>query len=307
MAKIRLRKNKQLIPALIGAAIVFVPFAGIGGFYVHNLNQKHEQEIAQYEAQVAQLSSSQTLVYGLTTNIKPGQKIRTEDLEYMSIEAGKVPVDAIVDESAIGKYTKIGLTAGTPLTEGMFYENGVTPQDLRNQEFRLIELPTKLEKNDYVDVRVKFPTGEDFIVLSKKQVEDLANGTVWHTMTEEEILRMSSAIVDAWLNDASIYSLSYVEPGIQQAAKVTYPANQAVLDLIQSDPNIVQKATTELERRLRQKLEQNLNLLTPEQIQKYLSNKQNASTINPDTQTNPLTEDQTADQQFVDDGSNTNN
>ncbi|MGC6586212.1 SAF domain-containing protein [Paenibacillus sp. Dod16] len=302
MAKNRLRKNKHLVPALIGAAIVLVPFAGIGGFYVHNLNEQHKEQIAQYQTQVNQLSGSQAIVYGLTRDIKAGERIRAEDLQNVPLDASRVPVDAIVDDSAIGKFTKIALATGTPLTQQMLYEEGITPQDLRNQEFRLIELPTKLEKNDYVDVRVKFPSGEDFIVLSKKQVQDLNSGTVWHTMNEQEILTMSSAIVDAYLNDASIYSISYVEPGLQEAAKVTYPANQAVLDLIESDPNIVQKATTVLERKLRQKLEQNLNELTPEQIQKYLSNKQNASTINPDTQTNPLTEEQP----LVDDGSNTN-
>ncbi|MCL6663456.1 MULTISPECIES: SAF domain-containing protein [Paenibacillus] len=302
MAKNRFRKNKQLVPALIGAAIVFIPFAGIGGYYVYNLNEKHAVEIAQYENQISQLSASQALVYGLTSDIQAGTRIRAEDLQNVTVDATRVPADAIIDDSAIGKFTKIALTAGTPLTQEMLYENGITPQDLRNQEFRMIELPTKLEKNDYVDVRVKFPSGEDFIVLAKKQVEDLNNGTVWHTMNEQEILKMSSAIVDAYLNDASIYSISYVEPGIQEAAKVTYPANQAVLDLIESDPNIVQKATTALERKLRQKLENNLNELTPEQIQKYLNNKQNASKINPDTQTNPLTEDPP----IVDDGSTTN-
>lgn len=305
MAKNRLRKNKQLVPAIIGAAIIFVPLAGFGGFYIYHQNQQHAQESAQYQAQITQLSSSQAIVYGLANDIQANTRIRAEDLQNVSIDATRVPEDAIIDDSAIGKIAKIALTAGTPLTREMFYEADVTPQDLRNQEFRLIELPTKLQKNDFVDVRVKFPTGEDFIVLSKKQVEDLKNGTVWHTMTEEEILKMSSAIVDAWLNDASIYSLTYVEPGLQQAAKVTYPANQAVLDLIESDPNIVQKATTALERKLRQKLENNLQELTPEQIQKYLSNKQNASTINPDNQTNPLTEDQPLDQPYVDDGSTT--
>ncbi|WP_222120778.1 SAF domain-containing protein [Paenibacillus sp. Y412MC10] len=305
MAKNIFRKNKKLVPALVGAAIIFVPLAGIGSFYIHNLNEKHAQEIGQYQIKVSQLSSSQSIVYGMTRDIKAGEIIRAEDLQNVTIDATKVPADAIVDDSAIGKYTKIALTAGTPLTQEMLYESGVTPQDLRNQEFRMIELPTKLAKNDYVDVRVKFPSGEDYIVLSKKKVEDLNAGTVWHTMNEQEILTMSSAIVDAYLNDASIYSISYVEPGIQQAAKVTYPANQAVLDLIESDPNIVQKATTALERKLRQKLEKNISDLTPEQIQKYLSNKQNASTINPDTQTNPLTEGQTTDQQIVDDGSTT--
>lgn len=36
-------------------------------------------------------------------------------------------------------------------------------------------------------------------------------------MTEEEILSLSSAIVDAYLHKASIYALTYVEPQFQTA------------------------------------------------------------------------------------------
>ena len=67
------------------------------------------------------------------------------------------------------------------------FEEGITPHDLRNQEFRLIE-PSKLDKDEFVDVRVKFPTGQDYIVLSKKKVKDLANGTIWYEMNEKRFL-----------------------------------------------------------------------------------------------------------------------
>lgn len=83
-------------------------------------------------------------------------------------------------------------------------------------------------------------------MLSKKKVKDLANGTIWYEMNEKEILTMSSAIVDAYINDASIYALSYVDPYVQDGAYVTYPANEKVLDLIESDPNIVEVAKQSL-------------------------------------------------------------
>ena len=48
-------------------------------------------------------------------------------------------------------------------------------------------------------------------------------------MTEEEILRMSSAIVDASLVEGSIpYAVQYVAPDIQKGAAKTYPANLEV-------------------------------------------------------------------------------
>ncbi len=49
-----------------------------------------------------------------------------------------------------------------------------------------------MKKSDFVDVRIKFPTGQDYILLSKKKVEDLSNNRVWYHMNEKEILSMSS-------------------------------------------------------------------------------------------------------------------
>lgn len=77
-------------------------------------------------------------------------------------------------------------------------------------------------------------------------------------MTEEEILSLSSAIVDAYLHKASIYALTYVEPQFQTPAIATYPANSEVLKLLESDPNIVRRAEQELSRQVRSSLESSL-------------------------------------------------
>ncbi|WP_145950047.1 hypothetical protein [Paenibacillus sp. Y412MC10] len=147
-----------------------------------------------------------------------------------------------------------------------------------------------MKKSDFVDVRIKFPTGQDYILLSKKKVEDLSNNRVWYHMDEKEILSMSSGIVDAYLNDATIYALSYVDPYMQEKAVVTYPPNAKVLDLIDSDPNIVDVAKTELERHYRQKLEADMKSMTSEERQIYRSNKDHAST-NTDTTSSSESQD----------------
>ncbi|GJM69319.1 hypothetical protein HMSSN036_15350 [Paenibacillus macerans] len=75
-----------------------------------------------------------------------------------------------------------------------------------------------------MDIRIQFPTGQDYILLSKKKIEALAPGTVTVTLGEAEILSLSSAIVDAYLHKASIYALTYVEPYLQGKSTPTYPA-----------------------------------------------------------------------------------
>ena len=119
--------------------------------------------------------------------------------------------------------------------------------DLRVQEFNMLALPVKLDVNEYVDVRITLPSGEDYIVLSKKRVLDVLEDTVWLKVSEEDILRMSNAIVETYVMTGSKLSITkYVEPGLQKASTPTYAVSEAVLTLIQNDPNIRNTAKTEL-------------------------------------------------------------
>ncbi|NGZ74494.1 SAF domain-containing protein [Saccharibacillus alkalitolerans] len=288
MARIKFRQRQRLLAAAAGAAAVLLLCTAAGIVYVRHIEHKYEADRSGYERRIAEMDAERVRVFTLTRDIRAGEEIGEKDLTEVEAVKAAVPENMPTREEAVGRYAKVALAKNTPVSESVLYEGEATPGDLRNQEFRLIELPTRLQTGEYMDVRVKFPTGEDFIVLSKKRAEDLASGTVWVRMNEREILTMSSAIVDAYLNDASIYAVTYVEPGLQQAAAVTYPANESVLDLIETDPNIVERAKTELERRMREKLESGLDLLTPEEIQKYLNNKANMTVINPGTQDNSL-------------------
>ena len=58
---------------------------------------------------------------------------------------------------------------------------------------------------------------------------------------------MSSAIVEAYkMNGAMLHATRYVEPGIQEAATVTYVPNDETRALIERDPNIVEEAKNAL-------------------------------------------------------------
>jgi len=275
MSRIRLRQKQLLLAGSVGGAIILLVSVCIGFLYVNNLQKAHEKEKAVIQKELKksqkQLNENKVTVTVAKTDLNAGDIVTEESIETVSILASAVPTDLVDTELLIGKFVKIDVQKNTVITQSMMYDEEVTPNDLRNQEFRLVELPTKLLKDDFVDVRIKFPTGQDYIVLSKKKVRDLNNGTVWYQMSEKEIMLMSSAIVDAYINDAFIYSLSYVEPYMQKKAIVTYPANIKVLDLIASNPNIIEIAKTEMEKRSREKLELDLKSMTDDERQRYLS------------------------------------
>ncbi len=108
-----------------------------------------------------------------------------------------------------------------------------------------------LAKGDYIDVRIMLPSGQDYIVVAKKEVDiPEINGvpsenTIWMNLSEDEILHMSCAIIDAYqIRGAKIYATKYTEAGMQDAAIPTYPINESTSQLLRNDPNILQRAMT---------------------------------------------------------------
>lgn len=144
----------------------------------------------------------------------------------------------------VGRKLKINVSENTTLTEEMLVapEEEVT-DDLRLEEFAMITLPSDTVSGEYVDVRIQFPTGEDFSVLIGKKVEKYTDNTVYLKLTEEDILSMGSAIVEAYLYEGTrIYATKYVDPFNQlyNHTKVDYvkkyeEATPALIELKQEE------------------------------------------------------------------------
>lgn len=141
-------------------------------------------------------------------------------------------------------------------TELLNKSDNIVQNDVRRQEYNMIVLPMDLVEGDYIDVRIMLPSGQDYIVISKKEVGiPQINGvdsedTIWVNLTENEILHMSCAIIDAYkVRGAKIYATKYTEAGMQEAATPTYPANESTLALLQNNPNILEKAMNEIRTR----------------------------------------------------------
>lgn len=146
---------------------------------------------------------------------------------------------------------KVALKENTVLTLEMVAKNNEkTTDDLREQEYNMLMLPSDLADGDYIDVRLTLPSGEDYIVVSKKKVALVKDSsgaidanTIKIKLKEEETLAMSNAIVEAYIMKGSkIYVNKYVEPGLQADSTPTYTPSKGVVDLIDKDPNITQTA-----------------------------------------------------------------
>lgn len=83
--------------------------------------------------------------------------------------------------------------------------------------------------------------------------------TCFFWMNEDELLRMSAAIVDAGLyTGSSIFVTKYIEPNIQEASVVNYTPSLSILTLLENDPNILDRVIQKLNREVRKSLENRL-------------------------------------------------
>lgn len=139
-------------------------------------------------------------------------------------------------------YAAINIPKGTVITSDMLVQNtdAISPNStVRTVEYSTITLPSELLAEETIDVRISFPTGQDFVVLSKKFVKKTDAESVWIDVDEEEILRMNSAIIESYLiNGAKLYAVNLSKPGIQKKAIATYPVNSSVYSLLNIDPNV---------------------------------------------------------------------
>jgi len=149
---------------------------------------------------------------------------------------------------SVPKVAKIDMYANSIVTlDSLASSDDLVTDDKRYIEYNMLSLPTTIMVGDYIDIRLTLPSGQDLIVVSKKEVQSVLGDTIGLQLTEEEILMMESAIVEAYIMTASkLYAIQYLEPGMQNAATKTYTPTEAVRGLIERNPNIKAEAKAQL-------------------------------------------------------------
>ncbi len=183
------------------------------------------------------------------TTMDTTQIVSSDDFEFMD-ENGEIIEKYDQNGNPMTKKVvmKIDVPANSMVTKDMIVEDGEqTKDDQRIQEYNMIILPSELRNGEYVDIRIRFPKGQDYIILAKKKIIQCTSDTIWIKLSEEEILSLGNAIVESYTAEGTkLYATTYSEPGMQNAATPTYAVSEAVLNLINSDPNIREEARTAL-------------------------------------------------------------
>lgn len=215
------------------------------------------------------LESKQRKVLVATTDLKSGDEVTMDSFKMETVQTTMDTTQIVssddfefMDENGeiIEKYDqngnpmtkkivmKIDVPANSMVTKDMIVEDGEqTKDDQRIQEYNMIILPSELKNGEYVDIRIRFPKGQDYIILAKKKIIQCTSDTIWIKLSEEEILSLGNAIVESYTAEGTkLYATTYSEPGMQNAATPTYAVSEAVLNLINSDPNIREEARTAL-------------------------------------------------------------
>ena len=253
---------------LVGFLIALVIMAVVVVMLFGRINKLDE------ENKKLKIKGETITVYTITKDIDANEQITAEDLvpTSMTLDATSHAIDTTnyitpdifnaisedeFDENgeplAVTRTlkAKVDLIAGIAITENMLYDDDIA-NDERLIQYNMISLPTTMVNGDYIDVRLQLANGTDFVVLSKKKVQSCTASSVWLKMSEMEILMINGAIIDSYLSTGSkLYALQYTNPGMQEAATVTYYPSNDIIAIMNADKNIMTAAINELALRMK--------------------------------------------------------
>ena len=227
---------------------MYVPSNAIGNIDIltnYSLTDKAGNEIT------TEFRNNEATLYITKNGNKQELKIEEDTGNYYTESNGDKDYVELAESPLIAK---VDLYKNTVITIDLISKSDEqTTNDLRNVEYNMFVLPSQLESGEYIDVRLSLPSGQDYIVVSKKQVDIpeidgiYSTDTITMKLTEGEIIAMNNAIVEAYrILGSQLKVVTYTEAGIQDAATPTYVPTQAVMQLIESNPNIISTAKNAL-------------------------------------------------------------
>lgn len=210
----------------------------------------------------------------LTRDVIQGEVITDDMLTTVRVHKKTVPAGALDIGSISGQVAKYNIAANVPLTSSMVTTE-IISADIRSQEINTIVMPSDLTEKDYIDIRIMYPNGTDYIVLAQKQVEKISGQTMWLNLAEDERLLLNSAIVDSFLTTGTkLYATKYADSDAQikvaedlALADTTVDDTAGTIDTINSATNTTtaaQNATAVVQGRLSEAIKAEIDSIKTE-------------------------------------------
>lgn len=224
--------------------VVVIGAGVVGGLFVYKkintlqsqLTQSNE-ELAECQTRLSNIGEMVT-IYKVVRDVKSGNEILQEDLEPIDIPC--ITAEGYITDinEIVGKYYVVNLKAGAKISDDVIVDYEMA-SDLRLLDVVVDEMPFGLEAGDYIDLRIVFPDGEDFLVLDKNKVEDINGNTVKLLVRGSDFHSIESAYSDkALYTSTKLYLTQYLQSKVQESSKRYYPINLEALQAMTIDTNI---------------------------------------------------------------------
>ena len=243
-----------LVAVIIAAVVVALLYMRVKGLKEEIVKIQKENEVALVQ------------VYAVTQDVQKDEILTaSEDADQkfalISVPAQQVPDNAITQANLDKLYkdensdeyqmtAKLDLSKNTVLTTDMV-EKSNESGTFRMGEYTMISLPSKLEEGDYIDIRIAYSTGADFVILSKMKVQSCNTNSIWLKVSESQLLLLNNAIIESYIIDGTkLYATQYTNSA-QAELNSTYVPNPTVVSLIQAnsfteyDKNVVKDANSD--------------------------------------------------------------
>lgn len=265
---------KKLLDLRVILIVLLIVSWVVVGIFFFKFKGDTEAQLAAKDTQIADLETSLSEIgelvpaYVVASDVPSGKQVEESDVTEIDVPLS-MSDNLVTDyEELIGKYFKLGMPAGTVITNNAIYEEIITP-DMRYYDVLVDVVPIGLQAGSFVDIRIKYGTGTDTIGISHRQVAQVNGNCLKLILTEEDIHMFSSMLVDNIVfntkfavnkdinNDGEInsddaienigsyiYAVEYVEGGVQNKADSFYSPSAIVQAILNGDPNMGELAVS---------------------------------------------------------------
>lgn len=218
-------------------------------------------EVVRLEGEVSALGET-VPAFSVVADVPSGKQLTESDIEQIDVPVGVSANFVTSMEELVGKYCKTEMTAGTVFTVDSIYEEPIN-HDMRLYDVVVDVIPIGLKPGAFVDIRIKYGTGSDYLGILHRQVAEINGNTLKLILTEEDIQTYSSMFVenivfnrdfnvnfdkndDGVVDDKDradaigcyIYATEYIVGGIQSDTEHFYAPSKVIQGVLQNDPNV---------------------------------------------------------------------
>ena len=249
MTVLRQRHKNMMLAGSIGfllalVLIIIVYIIGIRGNpkFIRWVLQEEKLQVEETKEEPEISKPILTEVYVFNGGLRENDIIKEEDVSVTLIDQELLPDQTIQNsKELIGKKIKCDSTSKMIATKTMVYEEKSRAEIKESVEMLDISVPEFINESDRINLRIHYPTGQDFLVLEDvtitKIYEERHGGTL--QLNHDEIVCLSSAKEDINMYPGThIYYTKdthrYSRPFIGEPLRNMYPVNPNTIGFLTS-------------------------------------------------------------------------